>query len=102
MRKGIRTLIIGSTLGLASQATGTVGSGDGSHFLESDSCRSHLHALVAHLEETAKLEGRTLVIKWQRDGSVIVSCPDFSQCLWCQDGELHIEFDDPEPEGPGN
>ncbi len=75
---------------------------DGSHFLESDSCHSHLHALVAHLEETAKLEGRRLAIKWQRDGSVIVHCFDFSQYIWCQDGELHIEFADPVLEGPGN
>ena len=98
----MRTIIIGFTLGLASQATGTLGSGDDSHFLESDSCHSHLHALVAHLEETARLEGRALVVEWRRDGSVIVRCPDFSQNLWCQDGELHIEFNDPVPEGPGN
>lgn len=97
MGKGIRAIIAGCALGLASQALGTMYSGDGRHFDEFDSCHSHLHALVAILEETAQLEGRVLVVEWNRDGSVTLYCADFSQHIWCQDEELHIDYSDPAP-----
>jgi len=102
MRKGIRTIIIGFALSFASQATGTVDSGDGGHMAESDSCHSHLHALVDYLEETAQLEGKTLAVEWRDDGTAVVHCSDFSQYIWCDDGEMHIQFRDPAPEGLEN
>ena len=95
MRKGIRAIGIGLALGLACQVTGTMDPGDGSHLLQSDSCRRHLHALVAYHRETAGSEGRTLVVEWQHDASVTLRWKDLVQHMWCQHGELHIDFSEP-------
>ena len=102
MRKGIRTIFTGCALGLASQTLGTMDSGDGGHLVGFDSCHGHLHALVDYLQETAQLEGKTLAVEWRDDGTAVVRCSDFSQYIWCEDGEMHIEFGDPVPEGPDN
>ena len=94
MRKGVQGFITGCALGLASQAIATAGSAGSGHLIEPGSCHSHIHALVAYLEETARLEGSMLVVEWRRDGSVVLRRADFTQHLWCQDEELHIEFGD--------
>ena len=102
MRKGIWTTVAGCLLGLASQAVGATHSGDTSHLVEPNSCRTHLHALVAYLKETAQLEGRMLIVEWHRDNSVVLRCTEFRQHMWCQDEELHIEYSDVVPEALGN
>ena len=95
MRKGIQSLIAGWAFGLASQAMSTA------HF-EADEfaddfnpCRHHLNTLVAYLKETAQLEGKRCSAEWRPDGSVVIRCSDFSQYMWCHDGELHVRFGDP-------
>ena len=94
MRTAIWTVITGCLLGHAPLGLGTVATGEGNQFVEPGSCHSHLHALVAHLVETAQLEGRTLVVEWHSDGSVALHCPDFTQRVRCQGGTLHIHFGD--------
>ena len=100
MRKGFRTIIAGCALALASHAMGIMESEQGEPLDANKTCLGHLHTLVAYLRETARLEGKMLVVEWHRDGSVILRCADFTQHMWCQDQELHIEFGDALSEMP--
>jgi hypothetical protein len=100
MKKGIRAIIAGCALGLASQGMGTLDSGDSDHVINPESCHGHLHTLVTYLQETALLEGRQIIVEWQHDGSVTLRCADFTQHMWCQDEELHIEYGDAVPQAP--
>lgn len=95
MRKGIQSIVAGCVFGFASQAMGTAHPEADELPEISDPCRIHLQALVARLKETAVLEGRSFSAEWQKDGSVVIHCSDFSQYMWCQDDELHIRFGGP-------
>jgi len=77
-------------------------SGQEGTFDEIDTCANHLNALVLYLEETAQIEGAALVVEWKSDGTVVLHYDDFSQHMWCQDGELHIDCRDPVPNGLEN
>ena len=43
-----------------------------------------------------------LIEEWHRDNSVALRCIEFTQHMWCQDEELHIEYTDAVPEALGN
>lgn len=86
-------IVAGCALGLASPVTGTLPPGQDQTVDGLDSCHSHLNALVVFLEETAQIEGAEVSVEWQDDGTVVLHYEEFSQHMWCQDGELHIDID---------
>lgn len=69
-------------------------------FDETDTCPNHLNALVIYLEETAQIEGRTLVVDWREDGTVMLYYDDFAQHMWCEDGTLQVHCGGPVPKRP--
>lgn len=81
---------------------GTTHAEEDNRFDGLDSCHAHLHALVVYLEETAQLEGKGLLVKWRHDGSVLIHCIDFIQQMRCQNGQLHIDYSEPEVNPPEN
>jgi len=97
MRNGIRFAAMTCALWVTQQATGSAPSETVAVPETSAPCRQNLHDLVRYLVETAAVEGRQCSVEWQKDGSAIIRYSDFSQVLWCQHGEMHIRFDDPDP-----
>jgi len=98
----MRAITAGCALGITYQAMGISHVEEDDHFNGVDSYRAHLYALVVHLEEKAQLEGKPLLVKWRHDGSVMVRCADFIQRMWCQAGELHIDYNEPAANWPEN
>ena len=95
MPRGIQSIVAGCAFALASQTMSIAHSESDSFPDAFDPCRHHLRTLVAYLRETEQLEDQPFSVEWRQDCSVVIRCRDFSQYMWCDDGELHIRFGDP-------
>ena len=92
-----RAVVAGCILAFTSQTMSAAFEGAGAFHEIADSCRRGLRDLVAHLAEAALLEGHSCRAKRRDNGDVVILCSDYSQFLWCQEGELHIRYDEPIP-----
>jgi hypothetical protein len=57
-------------------------------------CSAHRDALVAHMQEDARLHDHALRVQRLANGVIVLEYADYSQRIRCLDGVLHIDFVD--------
>lgn len=91
MRSAVPCLAVAFCLALSSPMSATTQDDAEAETNAFESCSSNLRGLVAYLEETAQLEGRSITTEWRPDGSVVLHYEGFAQHMWRDGGVMHID-----------
>ena len=62
------------------------------YFDASETCTEHLLSVVNYLNEIAKLEGKSVEIRWETDKKVWLIYEDLVQRMWCQGEDMHVDY----------
>ena len=93
--KGVGRIIAGCVLCFASGPTLATTSAEQAASNERVTCTDSLNTLVSYLEETAQIEGQSLLVERKASGQIVLYYEDFLQHMRCLDGDLHIDTQDP-------
>jgi len=95
VRLEIGAIVAGCVLGVSSHAALTTPTEVPPAKGEGETCPDKLNALVSYLDETARIDGTSLRIERQGEGTVVLHHNDFIQHMTCRDGEVHVDARDP-------
>lgn len=94
MRQKFKRFVAACIVSLVSGPVASSHTTDGEDSNLISECPRHLHALISYHQETANLEGRSLEVNWKSNGEAILYHDTYTQHIWCQNEELHIDFGD--------